>query len=302
MSTTTLRLPEALRALIAKLAQRSGKTAHSLMLEAIAQKVEEEELRASFYGEADTRFAEIIKSGAGIPWHDMRAYLKTRAKGKRRARPDPARGQVVLSEHLQSDFERIFDFLFEHAPETAADRIAAIIAALDVSESSPLIGRSLEDELRSSRLRECPAHGPCVASRWTVQGQSISRPQSGENSSQSRDSASSAGSRCIRVLQGQKPAQLPCALITSGALSAHEPSAFFHIISKDSGFDPLIKHLKGKGVLAHRSVTIAAIPFFKPDVPVTTDAQVDAAVAYLVRLKAAKPKRRKRCWGPCTPS
>ena len=82
-----------------------------------------------------------------------------------------------------------------------------------------------------------------------------------------------------------------------GALSAHEPSAFFHIISKDSGFDPLIKHLKGKGVLAHRFVTIADIPFFKPDVPVTTDAQVDAAVAYLVRLKAAKPRAQKTLLG-----
>lgn len=31
-----------------------------------------------------------------------------------------------------------------------------------------------------------------------------------------------------------------------GALSAAEPTAFFHIISKDSGFDPLLKYLKGK--------------------------------------------------------
>jgi hypothetical protein len=59
----------------------------------------------------------------------------------------------------------------------------------------------------------------------------------------------------------------------------------------------LIKHLKGKGVLAHRSVTIADIPFFKPDVPVTTDAQVDAAVAHLVRLKAAKPRAQKTLMG-----
>ncbi|MGH9578984.1 MAG: CopG family ribbon-helix-helix protein [Terriglobales bacterium] len=82
MSTTTLRLPDELRARIARLAKKSGKTAHSVMLDAIAQKVEEEELRASFHGEADTRFAEMIESGAGIPWHDMRAYLKTRASGK----------------------------------------------------------------------------------------------------------------------------------------------------------------------------------------------------------------------------
>ena len=82
MSTTTLRLPDKLRARIAKLAAKSGQTAHALMLDAIAQKVEEEELRASFHGEADTRFAEMMESGSGIPWHDMRAYLKTRASGK----------------------------------------------------------------------------------------------------------------------------------------------------------------------------------------------------------------------------
>ena len=33
-----------------------------------------------------------------------------------------------------------------------------------------------------------------------------------------------------------------------GILSAQDSSAFFHIISKDTGFDPLIKHLKAKGV------------------------------------------------------
>lgn len=91
MSTTTLRLPDELRARIARLAKKSGKTAHSVMLDAIAQKVEEEELRASFHGEADRRFAEMIESGAGIPWHDMRTYLRTRASGKAarapRARP-----------------------------------------------------------------------------------------------------------------------------------------------------------------------------------------------------------------------
>lgn len=82
MSTTTLRLPDELRARIAKLAAKSGQTAHSIMLEAIAQKVEEAELRASFYSEADARFTEMMESGAGVPWHDMRAYIETRASGK----------------------------------------------------------------------------------------------------------------------------------------------------------------------------------------------------------------------------
>lgn len=56
--------------------------------------------------------------------------------------------QVVLSEHLQGDFDRIFDFLFEHAPETALERIEAIVAALDVLQASPLIGRPVENGKR----------------------------------------------------------------------------------------------------------------------------------------------------------
>ena len=49
--------------------------------------------------------------------------------------------QVVLSRKVQEDFDRIFDHLFERAPEHAATRIESIIAAIDVLASSPLIGR-----------------------------------------------------------------------------------------------------------------------------------------------------------------
>ncbi len=78
-----------------------------------------------------------------------------------------------------------------------------------------------------------------------------------------------------------------------GALAALESSAFFHIVSKDTGFDPLIKHLKTKGVLAQRSVSIASIPFFGPPLPSTSDAQIDVVVAHLAKLKAAKPRAQK---------
>ena len=78
-----------------------------------------------------------------------------------------------------------------------------------------------------------------------------------------------------------------------GVLSTHEPSAFFHIISKDAGFDPLIKHLKGKGVFAHRAECIAAMPFFRPAVPADHDAQIEAVVEDLCKRKAAKPRTQK---------
>ena len=78
-----------------------------------------------------------------------------------------------------------------------------------------------------------------------------------------------------------------------GILSTQDSSTFFHIISKDAGFDPLIQHLKAKGVLARRSTSISTIPYFKPAIPSTTAAQVEAVVAHLAKLKAAKPRAEK---------
>lgn len=78
-----------------------------------------------------------------------------------------------------------------------------------------------------------------------------------------------------------------------GALSVSEPTAFFHVISKDSGFDPLLKYLKGKKIFAQRSTCIADIPYFKPSLPVTPEAQVEAVIADLVRRKASKPRTQK---------
>lgn len=49
--------------------------------------------------------------------------------------------RIILSPHVRSDFDRIFDFLFEHTPDMAAARIQAIIEAIDVLQTSPSIGR-----------------------------------------------------------------------------------------------------------------------------------------------------------------
>jgi plasmid stabilization system protein ParE len=48
---------------------------------------------------------------------------------------------VRLSVHVREDFDRIFDFLFEHAPEYASDRIQSIMDAIDILQTSPVIGR-----------------------------------------------------------------------------------------------------------------------------------------------------------------
>ncbi len=78
-----------------------------------------------------------------------------------------------------------------------------------------------------------------------------------------------------------------------GVISCEDPSVFFHIISKDSGFDPLIKHLKAKKIFAQRSICIADIPYFKPAFPAVPDAQIEIVVIDLIRRKASKPRTQK---------
>lgn len=78
-----------------------------------------------------------------------------------------------------------------------------------------------------------------------------------------------------------------------GVLSEADPTAFFHVISKDTGFDSLLKYLKGKKIFAQRSVCIADIPYFKPVLPTAQEAQVEAIIADLIRRKASKPRTQK---------
>ena len=87
MSTTTIRLPEDLKARVARAAERAGTTSHSFILEAIAEKADQEERRADFNDTADRRYAEIVASGKTIPWNEMRRYLEDRIAGKKAARP-----------------------------------------------------------------------------------------------------------------------------------------------------------------------------------------------------------------------
>ena len=49
-----------------------------------------------------------------------------------------------------------------------------------------------------------------------------------------------------------------------GQFSAENSDAHFHIISKDKGFDPLIKHLESKNIRIHRHKAISEIPLPKP--------------------------------------
>lgn len=70
--------------------------------------------------------------------------------------------------------------------------------------------------------------------------------------------------------------------------AAKDPDGYFHIISKDKGFDVLVKHLAGKGILAARRECLAEIPAL-----LTTEERFEKLLSRLRDPGAGRPKRRK---------
>ena len=87
MSTTTIRLPEDLKARVARVAEAAGTTSHNFILEAIAEKAEQAERRSDFHAEAEHRWTEFLETGESIPWEDMRRYLTGRIESEATPRP-----------------------------------------------------------------------------------------------------------------------------------------------------------------------------------------------------------------------
>lgn len=78
-----------------------------------------------------------------------------------------------------------------------------------------------------------------------------------------------------------------------GQLAAQEPEAYFHIVSKDTGFDPLIQHLKARKILACRSKDVTEIPIVKAAHSKTSGERLEVVIADLQRRGAAKPRTVK---------
>lgn len=78
-----------------------------------------------------------------------------------------------------------------------------------------------------------------------------------------------------------------------GQIAASEQNAFFHIISKDTGFDPLIAHLKSKKIYACRSKSVHDIPIIKAVNSNNPSERLEAVVANLKQRGASKPRTVK---------
>lgn len=89
-----------------------------------------------------------------------------------------------------------------------------------------------------------------------------------------------------------------------GHLAAHDPTAVFHIISKDTGFDPLILHLKERNVSAFRCNDVTEIPLLKTGnststpapkavAPKRTPERIDVVITSLRHQGISKPRTLK---------
>ncbi len=75
-----------------------------------------------------------------------------------------------------------------------------------------------------------------------------------------------------------------------GELAGKEPDAQFHIISKDKGFDPLIRHLQSRKIRVKRERDLAEIPLLR--VPITTSS--DEKIAAIVKNLGGRGQSRPR--------
>jgi predicted transcriptional regulator len=87
-TTTTLKLPDELKARFAAVARQSGKSAHAFMVEARELQTELAERRTAFVADALLAREEVARYGLGVDADEVFDYLKARAEGRTAREPD----------------------------------------------------------------------------------------------------------------------------------------------------------------------------------------------------------------------
>lgn len=87
MSTTTIRLPEELKARIETLASESGQTAHAFMLSTLDEVTQDMVREREFHAEAMRRLEHMERTGEYIELEDLHRYAQAVARGESAPRP-----------------------------------------------------------------------------------------------------------------------------------------------------------------------------------------------------------------------
>jgi len=76
-----------------------------------------------------------------------------------------------------------------------------------------------------------------------------------------------------------------------GQIAERDSNAYFHIISKDTGFDPLIKHLKTKNIFVLREKELTGIPLLRESNKMSSEEKVAVILAKLIALGQSRPRK-----------
>jgi predicted transcriptional regulator len=87
--TTTVKLPPKLKARVTALARKTGRSAHSFIVEAVERHTQREERVYDFVKEALAADADIERTGEVYRAEDVHAWLERLAKGEKPSRPKP---------------------------------------------------------------------------------------------------------------------------------------------------------------------------------------------------------------------
>jgi hypothetical protein len=80
-----------------------------------------------------------------------------------------------------------------------------------------------------------------------------------------------------------------------GRAVAADPTGFFHIVSKDTGYDPLVEHLRAKHIHVRRHDDFANLTFARPAklAPPPSDDLPGRILEHLRKNATSRPKRKK---------
>ena len=76
-----------------------------------------------------------------------------------------------------------------------------------------------------------------------------------------------------------------------GEFVKDDPKAYFHIISKDTGFDPLIRHLMSKGIRIQREKHLGEIPVLRVSSATSDSEKISEIVKNLAARGQSKPRK-----------
>jgi predicted transcriptional regulator len=86
-ATTSLKLPDTLKATIAKVAAFEGKTAHALMVDTLQAAMDDALARQQFYADGEASYQDTLRTNAVYGSADVKAYVMARVAGGKPGRP-----------------------------------------------------------------------------------------------------------------------------------------------------------------------------------------------------------------------